>query len=184
MIFFYCLLCSFTAFQAGDAFPAEECGLHCLYVALSAFDADAIPYADLKKLAGPTPENGFSIDELMALAKKAGLNARAVKTSLANLRRRKKPFAGILLFDNKHFVLLTGLSVDSIEIVDPPTQRTLLDDEVQRHWDGYALILSSEPISSEGWLRTRVVLTRIAIGLSALVVLAVAVGFAKTKLRK
>jgi len=121
---------------------AAECGVACLAM-VSAFHGGEQDLGSLRRRFSPSPK-GMRLTELMEMASMLGLAARPVKLDLPGLRFLSLP--AILHWDFNHFVVLTRVSGNGVEIFDPAQGRKQLDlDAVSRHFTGVALELRTLP---------------------------------------
>ncbi len=137
----------FTAFAipsvtfAEDQFTSEVCGLHCLYVAMIALSDEPPSLKAVEERLAAAPAGGYSIEELSIAARELGYETRAVRTSVGWLKKRQRGFICIALVDKGHFVIISELRSDSVEIIDPPNRRgVLIEDLITKHgWNGLAV---------------------------------------------
>jgi Protein of unknown function (DUF1573)/Peptidase C39 family len=94
------------------------------------------------------------MQQLAEAAGAFGAHAVGVKTTLADLERRRQRFACIaLLEDTGHFVCIYDLDPTTVYLADPPEQRGVVRDAFDRLWGGKALLISDVPIEppAQAW---------------------------------
>ncbi|MEM7078271.1 MAG: peptidase domain-containing ABC transporter [Pseudomonadota bacterium] len=118
---------------------AQECGLACLAMVLSAYDRD-VDLLSLRGL-GLTSMRGLTLQDLVALSGQLGYLARGVRLEPERLASLRLP--AILHWDMNHFVVLTrvgGRRAARVEIFDPALGRRQLNlTQVSEHFTGVAL---------------------------------------------
>ena len=115
---------------------APECGIACLAMVASAHgyltDLSAMRVRLSPSLKGVTLKHISQVAEAMGLA------ARGVQVSLTQLGKLQLP--AVLHWDMNHFVVLTGVSGNTITVNDPARgKRKLTQDEASKHFTGIAM---------------------------------------------
>ena len=110
---------------------------------------------DDKALAGlvEPPNRQTSLYELKQFARESGFYCLAVKTDIQTLRALTNCQAILYLPKEKHYVALSHIDDDYAWIVDLDNDRFYDRIELEifkTDWDGYALLVSVEPINLEG----------------------------------
>ncbi|MEE4361985.1 MAG: peptidase domain-containing ABC transporter [Pseudomonadales bacterium] len=117
----------------------DECGLACLAMVLASHGR-VIDLPALRNLHG-TAGHGSRLKALMVAARDLGLQARAVRFELGELRRLAVP--AILHWDLDHFVVLERAGRRHARILDPARgRRRLALGELSEHLTGVALELA------------------------------------------
>lgn len=118
---------------------AAECGLACLAM-VSCAEGMQVTLTQLRHRY-PMSLKGATLAQLVDVARRMGLTARAVRLELDELRQLRIPC--ILHWDLNHFVVLERVTRTSVVLVDPAQgRRTLSLDEASRHFTGVALELT------------------------------------------
>jgi len=118
-----------------------ECGLACLAMVAS-HHGHRTDLATLQR-RNLGVGRGARLADLMHIAAQLKLGARPVKVALEDLHRLKTP--AILHWDFNHFVVLTRVKGNRVELHDPGSgRRSLSWDEVSKHYTGVALELTPE----------------------------------------
>ena len=121
---------------------SSECGLACLAMAASAHGLH-IGIPELRQRF-PLSLKGARLGQLIHIAQRLGLQARALRLDLPDLQKLALPC--ILHWDLSHFVVLAGLRRGKAIIMDPANgERRLGLDEFSRHFSGVALELTPAP---------------------------------------
>ncbi len=121
---------------------AAECGLACLAMVAGYYDQNL----DMLSLRTrfPTSLRGVRLQDLIDISGAIGLASRPLQVELENLSHLHLPC--ILHWDMRHFVVLTKVRGDAIEIIDPGKgRRTMKLADVSRHFTGVALELEPGP---------------------------------------
>ncbi len=132
---------------------AAECGLACVAM-VAAYHGRTTDLLTLRARF-PSSLRGLTLQDVMEIAGTLGLVSRPVQVELDKLGQLYRPC--ILHWNLKHFVVLTKVHGDSIEIVDPARGRRRMKlSEVSKHFTGIALELEPSPRSAaRGTPRTR-----------------------------
>jgi ATP-binding cassette, subfamily B, bacterial CvaB/MchF/RaxB len=131
-------------FQAESA----ECGLAALAM-VAGYHGFAITIAQLRH-SFPVSLLGLSLRQLIQIASRIGLSARAVRCDVDDLKAVKLP--AMLHWDLQHFVVLKRISRGGFEIHDPGRgARQITRKELSDHFTGIAVQL--EPTA--GFVRAR-----------------------------
>jgi ABC-type bacteriocin/lantibiotic exporter with double-glycine peptidase domain len=93
----------------------SECGLACVAMVLGYYKHH-ISLGELREEFG-IPKSGGSFYHLLLIAKKKGLEGKGYSCDVASLRELELPL--ILHWENKHFVVLEGISKNKFYISDP-----------------------------------------------------------------
>lgn len=130
------------------------CGLYCLYGALRA-EGQAVNIHDLVRAEYLGSKEGSSMAELRQAALDYGMHAKAVDNcTIAVLRQLASP---VILHvksapdvrEYKHWVLYYGSSGSSAMIYDPANGWNRMEaTDLSQRWDGKALMVSANSISS------------------------------------
>jgi ATP-binding cassette subfamily B protein RaxB len=117
---------------------ASECGLACLAMVAAHHGLD-LGMPELRRRF-PMSLKGLRLSQLIDIAGRLGLHARALRLDMDGLSKLETP--AILHWDLNHFVVLESVHRDSAIIVDPSFGRRKLPlSEVSRHFTGVALEL-------------------------------------------
>lgn len=118
-----------------------ECGLACLAM-VSARYGKRIDLNTLRR-EHPVSAHGATLAEILAIADKLELGARALRLELEDMRALQLP--AILHWDMTHFVVLTHVGKKSITIHDPAVgKRHYSINEAGRHFTGIAVELTPQ----------------------------------------
>lgn len=118
---------------------AAECGLAALAMVAGAHGLD-LPLRELRRRF-PLSLKGARLDQLVDIAQRLQLRARALRLDLEDLRRLTLPC--ILHWDMDHFVVLARVRSRTATVLDPALgERRLSLGEVSRHFTGVALELA------------------------------------------
>jgi ATP-binding cassette subfamily B protein RaxB len=118
---------------------AAECGLACLAMVCRQH-GDRVTLRELRRCF-PLSLKGATLTDLVRIAGRLGLRARALRCELEDLRRLALP--AILHWDLCHFVVLARASRARLVILDPATgKRRLRLREASPHFTGVALELA------------------------------------------
>jgi ATP-binding cassette subfamily B protein RaxB len=121
---------------------AAECGLACVAM-VAAYHGHTTDLLTLRARF-PSSLRGLTLQDVMEIAGTLGLVSRPVQVELDKLGQLYRPC--ILHWNLKHFVVLTKVHGDSIEIVDPARGRRRMKlSEVSKHFTGIALELEPSP---------------------------------------
>ncbi len=121
---------------------AAECGLACLCMILQAH-GDKRTLAELRQEYGLSLK-GATLGDIITIAKRLSLSARALKLDLDDLPKLQLPC--VVHWDMKHFVVLTAVNKNSVTIHDPATgKRKMPLSRFSAHFTGIALELSPAP---------------------------------------
>ncbi len=113
-----------------------ECGLACLSMVAS-YHGLKIGLPILRQLFSSNL-SGMNLQQLIKLADDLGLTSRALKCPAEEIGHISLPC--ILHWDLNHFVVLTGVTKDSIYINDPAIgQKKIQHSEFSKHYTGIAL---------------------------------------------
>ncbi|MFN9720859.1 MAG: DUF1573 domain-containing protein [Planctomycetota bacterium] len=153
------IVCIFVLLTFRPIFAEEEvplrCGSNCLYVAAGILDKAPASLEAVEEILGEPERNGYSLQRLAEGAKKIGLEAIPVRTSIGNLIARRERFVCIAHLSKGHFVILADVADQSVQVIDPPTNSILPIQTVANLWDGTALLVSLAPLLSEEELSQR-----------------------------
>jgi ATP-binding cassette subfamily B protein RaxB len=117
---------------------AAECGLACIGMIANYF-GHSIDLAAMRRRF-TTSLKGAKLDDLILMAHRLGLAARALRLELDELDQLRRPC--VLHWDMNHFVVLKSVSRNKITIHDPARGiRSVPMDEVSKHFTGIALEL-------------------------------------------
>ncbi len=144
---------------------AAECGLACLAMVAGYHGQDN----DMLSLRArfPTSLRGAKLQDLMDVGNAMGLASRPVQVSLEDLDHLYAPC--ILHWNMNHFVVLTKVRGETVEIVDPARGRRKMKlSEVSRHFTGVALELEPGPTMERQDLRQSISLRNLAGSISGL----------------
>jgi ATP-binding cassette, subfamily B, bacterial CvaB/MchF/RaxB len=115
---------------------ASECGLACIGMLLARFGT-VTDLATLRGRHGAMPQ-GMTVADIVRVASQEQLATRAVRLKLREISNLRLPC--ILHWDLGHFVVLTRISGDSYEIIDPAFgERTLKKSELSPRFSGIAI---------------------------------------------
>lgn len=121
-----------------------ECGLACLAM-IASYHGYQVGLNNLRA-EFPVSLRGTNLKQLIEIADKLNLSARAVKLELDELALLDKP--AILHWDMNHFVVLKAVKGSQVTVIDPGRgEVTLSLEEVDKHFTGIALELKK----SEGF---------------------------------
>lgn len=126
--------------------PNPRCGSYCVYVCLRGLGFSLGSFEELDKRIGNPSQAGYSMLQLEETAESYGANTLAVETTLEHLRRRKPPFACIVLMKKGHYVVLSEADGDEVHLIDPPEEYSVPADTFRALWTGQTLLLSSSPL--------------------------------------
>jgi ATP-binding cassette subfamily B protein RaxB len=116
-----------------------ECGLVCLAM-VAAYHGDDPGLSDLRRRFAPSLR-GMSLAQMLSVAERMNLDARAVRIELDELAQLATPC--ILHWNTNHFVVLKSVRGKRCTVHDPATgARTLTLDEVSRAFTGVAVELA------------------------------------------
>jgi ATP-binding cassette subfamily B protein RaxB len=113
-----------------------ECGLACIAMVAGYFGY----LTDLNALrrSFPTSARGANLKDLMATATSLQLNSRPLKLELEDLHSLQLP--AILHWDMNHFVVLSRIRRNKLEILDPAVgRRCYSQQEISPHFTGIAI---------------------------------------------
>lgn len=119
-----------------------ECGLACLAMVASFYGYRT----DLNSLRRDhqISARGAALGELINIASKLSLSARALRLELEDLGQLQTP--AILHWDMTHFVVLKKVVKKGVYIIDPAVgERYYSHMEIDRHFTGVAIELSPQP---------------------------------------
>lgn len=121
-----------------------ECGLSCL-AAIAQSHGATVTLAQLRRRYDIT-SSGLTLYHLIKVADELGMVARGVRLSHTELDELRLP--AVLTWSNHHFVVLTKVKHDSIEIMDPAVGiRRFSRSELPSYFSGTALEITSVHIS-------------------------------------
>lgn len=116
----------------------SECGLACLTMILHYYK-NQTSLNDLRSSFG-TNREGYSLYQLLLIAKEYNLDAKAYQVQAESLSELKNP--AILYWNNNHYVVLDSVKKGNYTIVDPAQGRLKLSrEEFQASYSGYMLSL-------------------------------------------
>ena len=119
----------------------SECGLACLAM-IASYHGYKTDLGALQRQKIGTGR-GARLSDLIQIAAKLKLGARPVKLELENFFQLQLP--AVLHWDFNHFVVLTRVRNNGIELHDPGSgRRNLSWDQVSKHFTGVALELTPE----------------------------------------
>jgi len=128
--------------ETRDEQPPLDTGLACLVMLARFHNVAASP----EQLAHEYAEDGrsFGQAELLLAAKKLGLKAKSVRSTVERLPHT--PLPAIAASDDGRFFIIARLDDGKALIHDPQTQRpeVLSFDELQARWNGILILLRSE----------------------------------------
>jgi hypothetical protein len=137
---------------------AMDCGLKALQIAFARLGMHA-PDEALEHLFAIA--DGATLEQLRDVAQAAGRNAWGVQLQAEQLDAIPTPF--IAHIGSKHYVVVTAITPDRVEYIDPhrgETYRTT--EQFHRLWQGYALIFAQElPAALRSQLLTTAEMARI-----------------------
>ncbi|WP_181137243.1 peptidase domain-containing ABC transporter [Vibrio hyugaensis] len=117
----------------------SECGLACLAM-ISSYYGKVFSISGIRQFLGPT-KNGVTVAQLIGYANRLELSARAVKCNLDDINKLELPC--IIHWNLDHFVVLTSVKKNKVEINDPAAgRRALKIRDFSQHFTGIALELS------------------------------------------
>lgn len=120
---------------------SSECGLACLAMVAS-YHGHRLDLAAIRR-RNLGVSRGARLTDLMHIAAQLQMNARPVKVAMEDLHHLQTP--AILHWDFSHFVVLTRVDSQGIQVHDPASgQRRLNWEEVSRHFTGVALSLAPD----------------------------------------
>lgn len=144
---------------------AAECGLACLAM-IAGFHGHDIDMLSLRSRF-PTSLRGVRLQDLMDIGNALGFASRPLQVDLEKLSHLSLPC--ILHWDMRHFVVLTKVRGDAIEIVDPARGRRKLKlSEAGRHFTGVVLEIEPGPKMERHDLRQSISLRKLAGSVSGL----------------
>ncbi|MFT9347645.1 MAG: peptidase domain-containing ABC transporter [Gluconobacter japonicus] len=115
---------------------AAECGLACLAMVMG-YHGHPIDIATFRRQQG-TSSQGTTLREIVGVAGRVGLNARAVRLEIEDLNKLTLPC--ILHWGMNHFVVLTEQRKQTVIIHDPAIgRREIGSEELSREFTGVAL---------------------------------------------
>ena len=115
---------------------AAECGLACLAMVMG-YHGHPIDIATFRRQQG-TSSQGTTLREIVGVAGRVGLNARAVRLEIEDLDKLTLPC--ILHWGMNHFVVLTERRKQAVIIHDPAIgRREIGSEELSREFTGVAL---------------------------------------------
>lgn len=121
-----------------------DCGAACLASVARHYGSD-ISVARARQLAG-TGREGTSLKGMMEAAVHLGFEAKAVRGTAASLKKIPLPAIAHIVLDQKvqHYVVLTALKKDFIQVMDPAEGRVLKKSLASfvSQWEGILLILA------------------------------------------
>lgn len=133
--------------RAGNGTIDLRCGAYCLYVSLKSLGLGPSTYDELEKRLGQPGVAGYSMAQLEAGAKVWGAQCAPVRISLDQLQAQDRPFCCIALIQPHHYVCISDVEGDQVEVVDPPRSSTVGRHGFELVWDGTALLLAGKPIT-------------------------------------
>ena len=144
---------------------AAECGLACLCMILQAH-GDKRTLAELRQEYGLSLK-GATLGDIITIAKRLSLSARALKLDLDDLPKLQLPC--VVHWDMKHFVVLTAVNKNSVTIHDPATgKRKMPVSRFSAHFTGIALELSPAPAFTPVTATPKLTISSFFSGLSGL----------------
>ena len=142
-----------------------ECGLACVAM-LASFHGHETDLVTLRAQF-PSSLRGARLQDLMEIGATIGLASRPVKVELDDLGQLYTPC--ILHWNMNHFVVLTRVGRDSIEIIDPARGRLKMKiEEASKHFTGVALEVDAGPTLQRAEKRAPVSLRALAGSISGL----------------
>jgi ATP-binding cassette, subfamily B, bacterial CvaB/MchF/RaxB len=141
-------------------FQAEssECGLAALAM-IASYHGYRVGTAQLRKVF-PVSLLGMSLRHLIQIARHIGLDARAVRCDVDDLRAVKLP--AMLHWDLQHFVVLHRVSRSGFAVHDPGRgARVLTRSEVSNHFTGIAIQLEPSGTFRQAQAGERLTLARL-----------------------
>ncbi len=134
-----------------DPKPDLRCGAYCLYVSLESLGIDLESFEQLERRLDQPSALGYSMAQLDEAARSFGASTLALKTSIANLRRRPGRFLCIaLLRASNHYVCVYDADERIVYVVDPPNVKKVSADAFEALWSGEALLISAQPLPPLG----------------------------------
>ena len=127
-------------------------GSYCLTVALKSLDVKT-SIETVEKNLGEVSPSGYSLNQLMKTAESYQLFTTIAKSTLGDLRWRKKHFKErfvcLTLIRDDHYVLLTDIKSSTVSVCDPPNIKLLDIPVFDRIWTRDVLLISRNPLASE-----------------------------------
>ncbi|MEM6783189.1 MAG: peptidase domain-containing ABC transporter [Bacteroidota bacterium] len=121
---------------------ATECGTTCLAMVFSAHGLYDVQHS-LRELAA-VGADGTDLFALAGIAERFGFEADGYQLGYDDLPQL--PLPSIAHVDGTHFVVLSGVSKDRIQIIDPAFgEATYSREEFERRWSGVVLALTPKP---------------------------------------
>jgi NHLM bacteriocin system ABC transporter peptidase/ATP-binding protein len=131
-----------------------ECGAACLGIVLAHFGR-MVPLAELRRACGVS-RDGSKASSLVQAARAYGLDARAIKKELEELRDLAYPF--VVLWHFSQYVVVEGAKKDRVYINDPATgPRTVTRAEFADAYTGVVLLMTLAAAFERGGRRPSVV---------------------------
>lgn len=133
----------------------NDCGLVCLRI-IARYYGKKIPLKALRENAD-AGRIGMSVGDLVALARRCGMEAAAAKVSFEEAMRM--PLPAILFWDQRHFVVLYEIDArrGEFRIADPVGGKmSVSEEDFRRHWlsgSERGIVILAEP--DEGFPSTR-----------------------------
>ncbi|WP_237059451.1 peptidase domain-containing ABC transporter [Microbulbifer sediminum] len=119
---------------------AADCGLACLAMVASYFGRDT-DLEDVKKYF-TVSKRGMTVESIMLVAENLGMHARPLRAELEYLRDAELP--AVLHWDMNHFVVLSAINKDSIDIIDPAIgEKKVSWEEVDERFTGILIEFST-----------------------------------------
>jgi ATP-binding cassette subfamily B protein len=154
-----------------------DCGAASLAMVCRAFGR-TVSLSFIRRVAG-TGQDGTSLRGIMLAGDQAGLDARAMKSSMDRLDELLLP--AILHWEDNHWVVLYALDGDRVRIADPARGlRRVVRDEVHEKWSGWCATFRPTPRLEEApiehldlsWLRPLVRPLRIKLAVAGVMAIA------------
>jgi ATP-binding cassette subfamily B protein RaxB len=144
---------------------AAECGLACLAM-VAAYHGQNIDMLSLRARF-PTTLRGSRLQDLMDVGDALGFASRPVRVDLEQLSHLYLPC--ILHWDMRHFVVLTKVRGDRVELIDPARGRCSMKvSELGDHFTGVALEIEPGPTMERSEVRQPISLRKLAGSISGL----------------
>ena len=124
------------------------CGAYCVYVAARSLGLTGEEFGAFNAAMGSPGRLGYSMLDLEEAARRVGGFARSAKLNAAVLDE----FAGdpdtqvIARVGGSHFVVVSRFGPQDVVLIDPPYRREQPRSLFEAEWDGYAVVVSHNPI--------------------------------------